>query len=198
MTLENSLSKKFNIKRLEDLKYDPVHPDSIHNPRRLGDDREIFFLLEEDTTTFVLCVAYTDVLPNTMDEILDTSHVAKNPKFAIFYSVFKTPHIRNTVHKGGWLILSAASYIKENYPTIEHFTTMSPIPSLSKKFDATVTEQQINDYIMTRKDPVSSFHLKNGADLIRIIPDADSTAIRISQSWGYMANYDYTSLINTL
>ena len=75
---------------------------------------------------------------------------------------------------------------------------MSPIPSLSKKFDATVTEQQINDYIMTRKDPVSSFHLKNGADLIRIIPDADSTAIRISQSWGYMANYDYTSLVNTL
>ena len=109
MTLENSLSKKFNTKRLEDLKYDPVHPDSIHNPRRLGDDREIFFLLEEDTTTFVLCVAYTDVLPNTMDEILDTSHVAKNPKFAIFYSVFKTPHIFKCLYSTQYRAVKAFS-----------------------------------------------------------------------------------------
>ena len=137
MTLINTRDEKFNKSWLESLHYDPVHPTTWDHPRRNGPDRDIFFLLEDNIPSFVLCVAYHNVLPNNMDEILPEHKpysISKEPKFAIFYSIFKTPYIRNPIHKGGWLILSAASYIKEQYPTIEHFTTMSPIPSLSKKF----------------------------------------------------------------
>jgi len=203
MTLINTRDGKFNESWLESLQHDPVHPTTWDHPRRHGPDRDTFFLLEDNIPSFVLCVAYHDVLPSTMNEILPwykPYSISKEPKFAIFYSIFKTPYIRNPKHKGGWLILSAASYIKEQYPTIEHFTTMSPIPSLSKKFAnrEEATDGKVLAYLATRRDPVSAFHMRNGATLMRVIPSADNSGIRVDQSFGLMANYDYTSLVHTL
>lgn len=189
----------FDRDLLENLKFDPVHPATAWNERRTSiEDREIYFQIEDNYPTYVLCVAFTATLPDTMDQIFYSTPASDNHKFAIFYSVFKTPHIESPKRGSGWLILSAAAYIKEAFPTVEHFMTMSPIPSLTKVFDEKPSNDEVNKYLQSRKDPVSRFHLRNGASFFRVVRNADTSDIRQAQSWGIMANYDYTSLVGTL
>jgi hypothetical protein len=75
---------------------------------------------------------------------------------------------------------------------------MSPIPSLRKTFETEPSHTELDDWLISRKDPVSRFHLRNGASLLRTIPNADASDIRQEQSWGMMANYDYSTLVSTL
>jgi len=199
--LDDVTSPELRDELLSNLKFDSVHPSTINNPNRLGPNRDIFLQLEGDITTFVLCVAYVNLLPDHMDDIFVSEQNIIDPNTAIFYTIFKTDHIDYPVHKAGWLILSASAWIKENRRTITNFTTMSPIPTLRKTFvskTSTNNSKLIQEYLITREDPVSRFHLKNGATVMRIVPDADDSDLRQEQSWGCMANYDYTSLVNTL
>ena len=78
------------------LKY--VHQDPVHNitesrslDRRCKSDRNIFFWIEDDVPTAVLCVAYNKGLIDNIDEILDVaSPICQKADHAIFYSVFRT------------------------------------------------------------------------------------------------------------
>lgn len=189
----------FDKNLLDALKYDPVHPATVWNERRTSpEDREIYFMMEDDKVAYVLCTAFTRTLPDSMEEIFYSKPTKSRHKFAIFYSVFKTPYVENPRHSGGWLILNAASYIKSAYPTVDNFVTMSPIPSLRKTFEVEPSHTELEDWLISRKDPVSRFHIRNGASLLRIIPNADASDIRQEQSWGMMANYDYSTLVSTL
>lgn len=190
---------EFNRDYLASLKFDPVHPATVWNERRFSpEDREVFFMIEDDKPAYVLCVAFTRTLPINMEEIFYSKPYTGQHKFAVFYSVFKTPEIESPKHGAGWLILNAASYIKTSHPAIEHFVTMSPIPTLRKNFTSMPDQQELEDFILTRKDPVSRFHFRNGASLLRVVDNADSSDIRQAQSWGIMTNYDYTALVSTL
>ena len=189
----------FDKNLLDALKYDPVHPATVWNERRTSsEDREVYFMMEDDKVAYVLCTAFTRTLPDSMGEIFYSKPTKSRHKFAIFYSVFKTPYVENPQHSGGWLILNAASYIKSAHPTVENFVTMSPIPSLRKTFETKPSHTELDDWLISRKDPVSRFHLRNGASLLRTIPNADASDIRQEQSWGMMANYDYSTLVSTL
>ena len=185
----------FNKKLLETVYQDPVHAitDKRNLERRCGDDRNIFFLVENAVPVAVLCVAYTDGLPDNIDEILDVnSPVTASRTHAIFYSVFRTDAPSETQNAGAKLIREAAQWIKDNVDGITHYVTMSPIPNLSGHFTEPPTVEAVLEFLRAEKDPVAKFHIRNGAKILRVIPNADDSERRLTQSYSNMVNYDYT------
>ena len=90
------------------------------------------------------------------------------------------------------LIREAATWMKENMPQIRNYVTMSPIPNLSAHFAEPPSLESITEFLQAQKDPVAKFHIRNGARILRIIPNADSSEKRKTQSYMNMVNYDYT------
>ena len=77
-------------------------------------------------------------------------------------------------------------------PNINTFATLSPIPTLTNKFDIEPEDiDAVNDWLSQRKDPVARFHLRNGAKLHRVNRSADKSNLRMKQSHGIMVNYQY-------
>jgi len=179
---------------------DPVHAitESRNLERRCRYDRNIFFWIENDTPVAILCVAYTDGLKDNIDDILDSdSPVSIFANHAIFYSVFRTNAVSQTQNAGAKLIHEAARWIKENLSQIESFVTMSPIPNLSAHFAEPPSIDDIKEFLAAQKDPVARFHIRNGAKVLRVIPNADNSERRRIQSYSTMVNYDYTPNIVT-
>lgn len=179
---------------------DPVHDITDLRPlsRRLQADRDVFFRVEGDLPIAVLCVAYTRGLPDVIDDVLCSWAELVPDAYAthaIFYSVFRTDVETKSKNVGADLVLEAARMIQEKKPNIKHYTTMSPIPKLSVAFPVKPDPAQVREFVEGKLDPVARFHIDNGARAFRVISDADTSRKRQSQSWGYMANYDYTELL---
>lgn len=194
-------SDNFNKQFLHSVYQDPVHAitDKRNLDRRCRYDRNIFFLMENNVPVAVLCVAYTKGLPNNIDEILDLeSPVTLSADHAIFYSVFRTDAPCETQNAGAKLIREAAQWIKSNMPQISNYVTMSPIPNLSAHFPEPPSLDAIMEFLQAQKDPVAKFHIRNGAKVLRVIPNADDSERRKQQSWSNMVNYDYTPNIREL
>lgn len=175
---------------------DPVHSltDQRLLERRCKFDRNIFFWVENDVPVAILCVAYTHGLPDNVSSILDNdSPVSLIANHAIFYSVFKTNEIGTTPNVGATLIRAASIWIRDNLGQIQNFVTMSPIPNLSAHFAVPPSIDAIVEFLRAQSDPVARFHLRNGAKVLRAIHNADTSEKRKEQSYGSMANYDYTS-----
>lgn len=181
------------------LKY--VHQDPVHAlteqrnlERRCRFDRNIFFWVENGVPTAVLCVAYIKGLTDHIDDILDKdSSVCLDANHAIFYSVFRTDTPTSIQNTGATLIREAAQWIKANMPQIKNYVTMSPIPNLSAHFPEPPSLDAIMEFLQAQKDPVAKFHIRNGARVLRVIPNADLSERRKAQSYSNMVNYDYTA-----
>lgn len=174
---------------------DPVHAitEERNLERRCRFDRNIFFWVEDSVPVAVLCVAYSNGLTDNINDILDSSSpVSVSADHAIFYSVFRTDSLSNTQNAGAKLIHESARWIKENLPHITNFVTMSPIPNLSANFSEPPSMDDIMEFLQAQKDPVARFHIRNGARVLRVIPNADNSERRRAQSYGVMCNYDYT------
>ena len=174
---------------------DPVHSLTPQRnlERRCRYDRNIFFLIENDKPVAVLCVAFTNGLPDDIADILDAdSQVHLMATHAIFYSVFRTDTVCSIQNAGAKLIREAAQWIKTNMPQIKNFVTMSPIPNLSAHFPEPPSMEAIMEFLQAQKDPVAKFHIRNGARVLRTIPNADTSEKRKAQSFGHMVNHDYT------
>ena len=177
-----------------------VHQDPVHNltevrslERRCRFDRNIFFWIENEVPTAVLCVAYIQGLTDDVGEILDVaSPVCMDADHAIFYSVFRTDQPTAIKNTGATLIREAATWIRNNLPQIRQFVTMSPIPNLSAHFSEPPAMADIMEFLQAQTDPVAKFHIRNGAKILRVIPNADSSERRRTQSYSNMVNYDYT------
>lgn len=185
----------FNIAYLKYVNQDPVHSLSEHRnlERRCRYDRNIFFWIENDVPVAVLCVAYTQGLPDKIDRILDAnSQVELFADHAIFYSVFKTDAETTVNNVGAKLIRAAAAWIRDHLGQIRNFVTMSPIPQLSAHFTEPPSIEAIAEFLRAQRDPVARFHIRNGARVLRVIPNADTSERRIIQSYSNMVNYDYT------
>lgn len=193
--LSHLRATNFNSDYLKSVHQDPVHSLSEQRSleRRCRFDRNIFFWIENGVPVAVLCVAYTDGLPNDIDRILDIqSPVELDANHAIFYSVFKTDAPCEVTNIGAKLIRAAAAWIKENLKQITNFVTMSPIPQLSAHFSEPPSLEAIIEFLKAQKDPVARFHIRNGARVLRVIPNADNSERRVTQSYSNMVNYDYT------
>ncbi len=188
-------SNNFSTHYLRFVDQDPVHSftEKRNLERRCRFDRNIFFWIENDVPVAVLCVAFTKGLTDNIDDILDTnSPVSLEADHAIFYSVFKTDQESGTNNVGAKLIREAAQWIRANMPHIRNFVTMSPIPNLSAHFPEPPSIESILEFLRAQKDPVARFHIRNGARVLRIIPNADNSERRVMQSYSNMVNYDYT------
>lgn len=197
-TLHHLRDPNFKLDWLEYVKQDPVH-DYSERPidSRVREDKNIFFLLTNGSVAGVLCVAFTTGIPNNIGSVFDLAQPVleiTDATHAIFYSVFRTDIPTEIKNVGAELINYAGAWIRENLPSVTNFITMSPIPSLRTHFrDRPDRVDEVFALLKDRKDPVARFHIGNGAEVLQVIPDADSSSKRQEQSWGWMVNYRYTT-----
>lgn len=180
-----SNSEKFDREWLELISHDPVHP-TIDKEARAAGTRTVLMYEEADKNQCMICTKVSSDLVRSMKDIFVDS--ADAGLTAMFYTIFRLPDALFGV--GQRAIQEAVGYFQDR--GVKNFYTLSPVPSLRKHFDVQPTEEQIREYISTRKDPVARFHLGNGATLHTVNFDADPSEIRQTESWGIMVNYRYT------
>lgn len=108
------------------LTQDPVRPN-IPTDFRIGDNRDIFVLKNEDgTVRAITCVSYQDEVPSTEVELFRDQ---LEPTVAIFYTIWSY-----VPGAGRALIFNAVDYIKQNKPGIARFITLSPPTEMARRF----------------------------------------------------------------
>jgi malonyl-CoA decarboxylase len=193
----SNLQPEFLSEWIELLKHDPVHPvDEKKNlVRRFGSDRIIYTMTDNDKPAAMLQVALTRSAPMTAKSLWNKKEQTEPFFYAVFYSVFRLPDgdgVKGSVRE---LIFGAAEDLRQRFPTIGKFITLSPIPSLRTKFAKNPGIEVIQEFIVAKKDPVARFHISNGALPWAVRQHADLSDLRKNESWGWMASYDYTPLV---
>jgi len=123
------------------IKDDPVRPH-LSEDFRMTSGREIFGLENEGVMSSVICVAYTNEVPEDEYQLDLYSQAAcqdgQKGNVAVFYTVWSY-----SKGAGREIIFNVADYMREEYPHIKRFVTLSPLTEMAEKF-----------------------HTKNGAKLI--------------------------------
>jgi hypothetical protein len=119
---------------LEYIKDDPVRPD-IPVEFRVSNNRFVS-ALESDTPRAIVCVSLHDFVPSDVDELELTT---KESDTAIFYTIWSY-----TPGAGAELLRKTVEEIRQQFPHIKNFVTLSPKTELARRF-----------------------HLKNGARIMR-------------------------------
>jgi hypothetical protein len=180
-----SNSDKFDPTWLELISHDPVHPTVAKETRTAG-TRTVLMYEEQDKNQCMICTKISDDLVRSMKDIFVDSK--EEGLTAMFYTIFRLPDALLGV--GQRALSEAVKHFSAQ--GVKNFYTLSPIPSLRKHFDAPPSEEQVREFIASRRDPVAKFHLGNGATLHAVNFDADASDIRQGESWGIMVNYRYT------
>jgi len=123
-------------KLLDFIKDDPVRPE-ISTEFRVTEGRMVAALAEkEDDPDAMVCVSFHDFVPADVDDLKNVTQV---PTTAVFYTIWSYK-----AGKGQELLRQAVMGIKEKYPSITRFVTLSPKTNMAQRF-----------------------HLKNGAIILR-------------------------------
>ena len=123
---------------LEYIKDDPVRPE-LPREFRVGKNKFVSALVEEKPRAIV-CVSLHDFVPERVEDLATDSEV---PTTAIFYTIWSyAPGAASE------LLFSTVDKIKEQFPSITRFVTLSPKTEMARKF-----------------------HLRNGAAVFRENPD---------------------------
>jgi hypothetical protein len=120
------------------VKDDPVRPE-IPTEFRVSNGRLVIVLSDEtpeDTPEAMVCVSFHNVVP---ENVSDLSTNTDSPTMAVFYTIWSYKP-----GKGAELLLKAVRGIREQYPSVTRFVTLSPKTQLARQF-----------------------HLKNGAGIFR-------------------------------
>ncbi|MEO9516806.1 MAG: malonyl-CoA decarboxylase [Paracoccaceae bacterium] len=144
---------------------------------------------------------------------------AEDAKVAVFYSISNCQKGLSGISFGNLLIKQVVAELSLSFPQLEKFVTLSPIPGLNQWL-ATQTDNPDHGhvasailehraepqdirimaarYLLTAKredgmpiDPVTRFHLGNGAEVYDIHANADMSKNGLKQSSGAMVNYLY-------
>ena len=183
-------------------------------------DRQCFAffhpLIPNDPLIFVE-VALTTGIPKSIQKIinLDRQEIEiEDANTAIFYSISNCHNGLLGISFGNFLIKQVASNLKRELPDLNQFTTFSPLPGFMKWMEEyspisfeRCTDRNCSEDELTKNaikylthsvrddgmpnDPVSRFHIGNGASLERINLNADTSEKGMIQSYGVMANYLY-------
>ncbi|UDY35895.1 malonyl-CoA decarboxylase domain-containing protein [Dermatobacter hominis] len=179
-------------------------------------DRRVFVLVHPhhpEHPRTVVWVALTVGVPGSLVELLD-DRPATDPAeadTAVFWSIWNADREVPGVGTGVDLILGAAEQLREELPHLATFVTLSPVPGLRRWLEerAGAGEAPVDPsdrsalcaaaarYLTARRpdgrplDPVARFHLRNGARLWRLDPDADPSERGRQRSHGLMVNYRY-------
>ena len=117
------------------LKDDPVRPE-IPVTDRVNSNSRIYMLKDGDQTRAVTCVKFLDAIPAAVDDLVELVGSAKT---AVFYTIWSYAS-----GAGRELIVRAQESIKQEFPDIDTYVTLSPKTEMAKRF-----------------------HLKNGAGIYR-------------------------------
>ena len=183
-------------------------------------DRQCFAffhpLIPNDPLIFVE-VALTTGIPKSIQKIinLDRQEIEiEDANTAIFYSISNCHNGLLGISFGNFLIKQVASNLKRELPDLNQFMTLSPLPGFMKWMEEyspisfeRCTDKNCGEDELTKNaikylthserddgmpnDPVSRFHIGNGASLERINLNADTSEKGMAQSYGVMANYLY-------
>ncbi len=119
---------------LDYLKDDPVRPE-IPREFRVSGQRFVSALVDDQPRAMV-CVSLHDFVPET---VADLSQDPAEPDTAIFYTIWSYAPGAATE-----LLFATVDQIRELYPTVRRFVTLSPKTEMARKF-----------------------HLRNGAHVLR-------------------------------
>jgi hypothetical protein len=122
-------------KFLDFIKDDPVRPE-IPTDYRVTEGRLVAVLEEQDQPEAMVCISFHDFVPASVQ---DLDKVTLQPTTAVFYTIWSYKP-----GAGRDLLLQTVPTIKQQYPTIERFVTLSPKTEMAKRF-----------------------HMKNGATVFR-------------------------------
>jgi malonyl-CoA decarboxylase len=211
------------------IKYEAVHDikswSDVKN--RLDSDRRCYGFfhprLPDDPLIFVE-VALTHDIAGCITPLLDESADAEDLNLAttaVFYSISNTQAGLRGVSFGDSLIKRVVETLKDEFPKLKTFVTLSPIPGLrawlgknapdlvAQLQDADVLKlpdksalklalmQQAAQYLGREVadgkpvDAVAKFHLGNGARVERLNWAGDPSGKGLKQSYGLMVNYLY-------
>ena len=211
------------------IKYEAVHDikswADVKN--RLDSDRRCYGFfhprLPDEPLIFVE-VALLHEMAGCITPLLDESADAEDlnaATTAIFYSISNTQPGLRGVSFGDSLIKRVVETLKDEFPKLKTFVTLSPIPGLrswlAKKAPELASQLQDTDVLglpdksplklsllqqtahylgreMTDTKPadgVAKFHLGNGARVERLNWAGDPSAKGLKQSYGWMVNYLY-------
>lgn len=195
---------------------EPVNP--LRDERDLADrvdaDRRCFVLEHPqmpDRPITVVWVALSEVPFSTLDDVLDWSTPAADPAsatVATFYSIWNVEPGLVGLPAGHDLLSGALAALDAEFPGLAEFRTLSPVPGLRRHLDGVDPEAGADAlrggrvvaaarYLTTLRedgrpiDPVARFHLRNGARLAAVLPDADLSELGMSRSFGVMCSYRY-------
>jgi len=210
---------------------EPVHPFSQEDPvadlaDRLQLDRRCFVLehpLLPGHPMNVVWVALRRGVACRIEDILDPRRATLDPKTAtsaVFYSIWNVEPGLVGVPGGSALLSGAIEAIGHEFPGVEEYVTLSPIPGFrdwwlaaattaddAGHHDAGLEPSDVQNDTMERAcarylctlgadgrpiDAVARFHLGNGARLIGLNRAADLSAKGMRRSFGLMANYRYS------
>ena len=104
---------------------DPVRPE-IPAEFRVSDNRFISSLTADDVPQAIVCVSLQDFVPGSVAELAKT---AAEPSVAIFYTIWS--YVPGT---GQQLLRETVDKIKEQFPTVTRFVTLSPKTEMARKF----------------------------------------------------------------
>lgn len=107
------------------LSQDPVRP-TIPHEKRVGPNRDVFVLKEEDQVKAITCVSYQDSIPTTEGELFVES---EKPRVAVFYTIWSY-----APGAGRRLIFDSVNHIRSQQSNIERFVTLSPKTEMAKRF----------------------------------------------------------------
>jgi hypothetical protein len=109
---------------MEYIKDDPVRPE-LPCEFRVGKNKFISALIEEKPRAIV-CVSLHDFVPERVEDLTADSEV---PTTAIFYTIWSyAPGAASE------LLFSTVDKIKEQFPSITRFVTLSPKTEMARKF----------------------------------------------------------------
>ena len=121
------------------IKDDPVRPE-IPLTDRVNSNSRIYMLKDGDQPRAVTCVKFLGAIPSAVDDLVDLVGSATT---AVFYTIWSY-----TAGSGRDLIVRAQESIKQEFPGIDTYVTLSPKTEMARRF-----------------------HLKNGARELRENPD---------------------------
>lgn len=167
--------------------------------------------MPDDPLIFVE-VALCPGIPESIQEVLSDIREAEDPAAldtAVFYSISNCQPGLHGISFGESLIKHVAADLSDEFPQIQTFVTLSPIPRLRRwakesggLTDPPDTPEDLRalaaHYLTQVKradghplDPVARFHLSNGAQVHNLLAGADLSENGLGQSWGAMVNYLY-------
>lgn len=210
------------------IRYEAVHDirgwADVKN--RLDSDRRCYGFfhprLPDEPLIFVE-VALMDDMASSITPLLDESAAPANlarATHAIFYSISNTQTGLKGVSFGDSLIKRVVDTLKEEFPKLRTFVTLSPIPGLRAWLSKNASPELLKAWERVMDlpinaperaaltgmavrylchewkdgkplDPVARFHLGNGARVERINWAGDPSTKGMKQSYGLMVNYLY-------